>query len=209
MRARIFASSAALACAWMLLAGSGCPLIPEAEERTVELAVVGSAVQEFQARGIINTYAQEEEFNLGQDIDIREILDDNGVDVAVLTELSLAAVYVRCTVPDPNPGRHIADGTVAVGRDGGALASLVSDFELDVDTATDWTEVSLAPAGVSVLNDALDDLLADLKAGVDSDITLKYAAAGVSQPTGASTSFDWELRVDLNIVGTVTVDIYH
>lgn len=51
----------------------------------------------------------------------------------------LAAVYVRCTVPDPNPGRYIADGTVAVGRDGGALASLVPDFELDVDTATDWT----------------------------------------------------------------------
>lgn len=209
MRARTFASFAALATGWMLFSAASCPLIPDADTRTVELAVTGSAVQGFEARGIINTYDQSETFNLGDDINIRQILDDNGVDVADVTDISVANVYVRCTTPDPNPGRAITNTHVSVTAPGGGPQPLVDNFSLTVDSATDWTEVPLLPQGVNAINGVLDQLLSDLRAGSDSNLELGYSASGISVPTGASSNFDWEIRLDLNIVGTVTVDIYH
>ncbi len=210
MRARNFAYFAALACGTMLLSAESCPLIPDADKRTVELAVVGSATQGFEARGEINVDGQPPEtFNLGQDIDIRQILDDNGIDVSDVTDISLANVYVRCTRPDPVGTRAITDAHVDVARGAGSPALLLDGFTLPVNTATDWTTVPLNSAGVGVLNDALDDLLADVRADQSSNIPLTYSWGGVSDPIGADTNFDWEIRIDLNIVGSITVDIFH
>jgi hypothetical protein len=189
--------------------GLDCPTIPKLEERIVELAMGGTTVVPFQASGIINVYDDTETINLSDEIDLAALVDDAGVDLSDVKSVRLAGVSYRVSVADPNPGRSIDDGTVTIQRQGGAVTPLVTDFDQVVVSATGpFKLANLDAAGVAVLNQILADLLTAVQNGtalVNPGLT--YTVSGTSNPQGQSTSFEWELKVDLTIVGTVKVDV--
>lgn len=207
MRRMIYVELAVLALALSTL-GSGCPVIPQIKDRIVELAVGGSTIAEFVASGVINTYDDTKTVDLHDGLDLAQIIDDAGVDVSDVESVKLSGVSDRVTVPDPNPGRTIANGTVTIQRAGGAVTPLVTGFNVNVNSVTSFQTATLDPAGVAVLNALLADLLAEVKTGTPASNTMvTYHVSGQSQPTGVETNFTWELKVDVSILGTVKVKV--
>jgi hypothetical protein len=191
-----------------LTLGSSCPLIPKVEDRVVELAVGGSTTAEFVAAGIINTYDDTQTVDIHDGVNLSQILSDGGIDVSDVKSVALSGVSYRVTVPDPNPGRTIANGNVTIQRAGGSEVPLVTNLNQNVDAATSFTTATLDPQGVAVLNGILQDLLTEVQTGTPAaNTTVTYHVLGDSQPTGASSSFTWQLKVDINIVGTIKVKV--
>ncbi len=199
--------SGVLALAVASLLATGCILIPEIEEKIVELAVGGSATVGFESLGDLNTLDGTQTIDIGNTVDVAKILDDAGIDVSNVKDIALSGVSCRVTQTDPTPNRRIENGTVTIQRTSGPVTTLVSDFDLDVNSATSWQTATLEPAGVAVVNALLDDLLAELKGGPDADTQITYHVIGQSLPGDVPTDFKWELKVDVSILGTVEVDV--
>lgn len=192
--------------------GANCPSIPSIQERIVELVMGGSITEEFHALGEINDkgeVGQEDLANpLGEALDLTEILDGAGIDVSDTDGIALAGVEIRVTIPDDTPGREITNTTVMVGRDGAGLVPLVTGFSQSATAVTGWIPVSLEAGGVGVINGILEDFLDAAKAGEDLDsVILNYSWEGLSVPTDVVTDFHWEIRLSINITGTVEVDV--
>lgn len=217
MNTRMTLGLGALLFTSMSLMGAGCPLIPSVEEKVIELAVGGSTTLPFEARGSINIYQQTECFDFGDEFDLEGILDDAGVDVTDVKEIKLTGVSYRVTKPEP--GRTIEDATVVIWR-GGCTPSegdgaeppvgsmtLITDFDDSAGAVTDFKTADLEPAGVTLVNAILADLLEEVQ-GVGDGTTLAGGVniTGNSQPMSVTTNFDWEIKIDISILGSVQVD---
>ena len=191
-----------------LTLGSGCPTIPKVEDRIVEMALGASTTLEFQAEGILNTYDDVGIEDLAVDFDLNKALDDAGIDVSDLKDIKLAGVSYRVTVPDPNAGRAISNATVTARRGAGVETALVTNFNQNVDAVTGWTTAPLDPAGVTLINGLLTDMVTAAKNHTAvPNSAISYHVHGTSTPTDVTTTFTWQLRVDLTIIGTIKVKV--
>jgi len=186
----------------------GCILIPEIKDRIVELALTGTTTQSFVASGVVNVYADSITVDLGSEIDLATILADARVDPSDVSQIMLSGVSYRVVVPDPNPGRHI-DGDIYVHRQGLTEHALVTGLSEDVNAVTGFKTATLDANGVADLNNLLAELLEELKSGgaIPANKIVTFAAYGTSSPTDASTSFTWELKITVGVVGTVQVSV--
>jgi hypothetical protein len=196
----------ALCAVIVALTGASCPLIPDIEEKVIELAVGGSTTVPFEARGIINDKGQVECFDLADSLDLAEILED--ADIDSVTAIALAGVAYRVTRADPNPDRTIANTTVLIRREpGGSDVPLVVNFEDTAGETYDFRTANLDPAGVAVVNDMLEDLLDAVQNNQPANVSGCVTWMGQSLPLSEDTNFDWEIRIDVTITGTITLDL--
>ena len=190
--------------------GSGCPTVPKIEDRVVELALGASTTLELPAAGIINVYNQTSPpENLATDINLNQILSDGGINVSDVKAIKLAGISYRVTVPDPSTGRSIDNATVSAQRAGDPSATpLITGFSQSVSAASTWQTAPLSAAGVTLVNQLLDDILVSAKNGTPlANPTLTYHVLGTSNPQGQTTNFTWQIRLDLSILGTVKVKV--
>ena len=188
--------------------GAGCPTVPKLEDRVVELALGSSTTVEIPAAGVINVYDDTGVENLATDIDLNKILGDAGVNVSDVKDIKLAGISYRVTVPDPTAGRSIDNSTVTARRGAGVETQLITNFSQSVSGASSWTKAPLSPAGVTLINGLLTDILVAEKGGVPVvNSMLVYHVVGTSNPQGVTTNFTWQIRLDLTIVGTIKVKV--
>jgi len=193
--------------------GAGCPTVPSLKDRVVELALGASTVQTIQAIGIVNVYDQIGSEDLVADVDIQKVLNEAGIDASKVKSIKLAGISYRVTVPDPHAGRNITGATVSAGRGPGPAAGptptpLITNFSQNVDAVTGWTKAPLDPNGVHLIDGILTDIVALARDGTPvPNPVLSYHVQGVSNPTDATTSFTWQLKLDLTIVGTIKVTV--
>lgn len=210
MRMHSYLKTLALALPLAVVANS-CILIPEIEERVVELAVGHSVVVPFTSFGETNTHDDTETINVALDVSLDEILADNDIDASDVKDIKLAGVAYRVTQGEA--GRTITGGTVEfrrhpTGTPAGTFLPLVTSFSADAGAPTGWITVPLAAAGVTDLNALLADLLDEAKGnGPAANTWVTYHVNGVSNPAADPTDFKWEVRLSLTIVGTFTTDI--
>lgn len=212
MKQLSFARAAVVAASAMLCMGSSCPLIPDAEERTIELATVGVVSREFVASGDINTYDKTDTFDIAAELDVPQILDDAGVDLDKVDDITMTTkgVSYRVVKKDPTAGRRIENGGVTIQRGGGPVESLVVDFNVDVNNAVDWETAELDADGVAVLNQMLSEILSAIQNDTPvPSMPITYHISGDSVPGSIGTDFTWELRLEISIAGPVTINIYH
>ncbi|MEO5619170.1 MAG: hypothetical protein ABIS67_15475 [Candidatus Eisenbacteria bacterium] len=202
--------SLALALA-LAMVGSGCILIPEIEERVVELAVGHSIVVPFTSFGEINTHDETETVNVALDVSLDQILADKGISAADVKDVKLAGVAYRVTQGEA--GRTITGGTVEFRRHPtavptGTFLPLITSFNADAGAPTAWITVPLNSTGVADLNVLLADLLDEAKGnGAAANTWVTYHVNGTSNPIADPTDFKWEFRLSLTIVGTFRTDI--
>jgi hypothetical protein len=185
----------ALAVLAAVTMGSGCPTFPKLEDRVVEVAAGGSVTQEFVAEGIVNTFSDDAAVDLAGQVDLSKIADDAGLEPGDITGLTLVGVSYRVTVPDPNAGRTISGNVKFNGQ------PLITGFSQNVDAASDWTKATLDPAGVTAVNGVLTQILDQVNGGASGPINVTYHVDGTSSPTDATTSFTWQLKLDLSVKG--------
>jgi hypothetical protein len=184
-----------------LTAGTGCMLFPQLKDKVVDLVTSGSVTAGFQARGSTDVYSETKTIDIRDSLDVAQVLDDAGIDVADVKSITLGGVSYRIT--KAQAGRTITDGTITVQRSGGAEADLVGSFTADAGAVTGWITPTLTAAGVTQLNDLLADVLAELQGGAPANEVITYSVSGTSNPTGTDTDFDYQLRLTISIVGKV------
>jgi len=190
------------------MGAKGCPTVPQIEDRIVELALGGSVTLPWEARGVINNYNDTGTIDLGTELDLASILDDADVDASDVTSVKISGVSYRITVPDPSAGRTIENGTVTAQRQGSGTVGLITDFDADASSTTGWITAPLSSAGINMLNGILTDALASAQGGgpiPNGNVT--FTVAGVSNPQGVTTNFDWEMKIDISIVGKFELQV--
>ena len=78
--------------------GGGCMLVPEIEDRIVELAVGGSTTVELVSQGSVNTIDETSTVNILEGFDLGQILADAGINVSDVRNIALSGVEYRITV---------------------------------------------------------------------------------------------------------------
>lgn len=214
---RMHTSLKALALALPLaFALNGCILIPQIEDRVVELAVGHAIVIPFDANGSTNFENDANTVDMDGGFDLAAVLDDAGLDASDVKDVKVASVSYRVTRAEP--GRSIDNGQVEFktfttdpGDVSGTLGApptagytqLVTNFSGSAASTTGWIAVPLASGGVDALNTLLAQFLADVQNGTSTHPRyLVYHVYGASNPGGTPTDFDWEFRLQLSIVGT-------
>ncbi len=203
MRIRRVLVLAAIGLVAQLLA-SGCLLFPELKDKVVELATSGSVITDFHAEGSNPSFTQDTTIDIHDSIDIAKVLSDAGIDASNVKSMTLGGVAYRVTVADPDPSKQITNGNVTVTRAGGVAANLITGFNAHVGAVTGWQTPTLDPAGVTQLNNLLADILGELQGGSAANEQITYHVDGGISPA-ANTSFQYQLRLTLSIVGTVKV----
>jgi hypothetical protein len=204
MRARKVLSLAVLALTAQVMA-SGCLLFPELKDKVVELATSGTVTADFHAQGVINSYTEIKTIDIRDSIDIAQVLDDAGIDVADVKSVTLGGVAYRITGADPTTGRQITNGSITVQRQGGLAEDLVANFTANADAVTGWITPTLDPAGVTELNNLLADILTELQGGAAANEVITYTVSGNSVPVDVSSDFTYQLRLTISVVGEVKV----
>lgn len=190
-----------------LAIGSHCPLIPEIEDRVVELAVLGSTTVEFTSVGELNTIDETRTINVRDDFDLAALLAGAGIDVSKVKDIKLAGVSYRTTQPELGVARRIENGNVTIQRGGGPVTPLVTSFSEWVNDVLTYKTAPLDPAGVAIVNDLMSDLLAELQGGPPAVADITYHLTGNSLPALEETDFKWEVKIDVSIVGEIEVDV--
>ena len=198
-----------LTAALALLASTStsCLLIPEIQDRVVELVISGSATTEWTSSGTLNNHDDQTTIDIRDFVDIRQSLEDAGVDIENVQRIAVAGMSYRTTLPDPTAGRQIVNGQVSFQRSGGSEVPLVIDFTEDVNSVTTFKTATLSAGGVTQVNALLADLLAELQGGPPANTVFTYHVTGQSVPGDVGTNFTWELKLDLNMVGTISVEV--
>jgi hypothetical protein len=192
----------------LALGNGGCPLIPQIEEKTVQLATTGSTVLSFVAQGELNTHNDTQSVNLNTDVDLIGLLDKAGIDVSDVKDIKLSGVSYRVTKKDPTSNREIQNGNVTVTR-GSTTQPIIADFDVVVNNVTDWTTAPVTQAGVDLINTLLGDMLAAVQngTGVVTNPVLTFTVTGDSVPGNIATDFTYEIKVDVVIMGEVHVEL--
>lgn len=188
----------------------GCILIPEIEDRIVELAVGGTTVVEFVSSGTLNTYDETNTVNILEGFNLGQILADAGIDPSNLVDIALSGVDYRITVPDPEAGRQIVNGNVTIARDLGGPQTLISGFNAAAGATTGWLPVPLDPGGAAVAD--INGMLNEIQTALPGDppanrTTITYHLTGSSVPGNVGTNFTWEMKFKITITGTVQVSV--
>ena len=194
------------------LMNGGCMLIPEIQDRIVELAVGGSTDVEFVSSGTLNTFNETHTVNVLDGFNLAQILADAGIDVGSVTHIKISGVDYRVTAPDPVASREIVNGAISTDRNGSGPLSLISNFSAGAGAASDWQPAPLDPGGAAVgdLNAMLQSILDALRNGTSPPsnlTTITYRITGQSVPGNAPTNFTWQMKVKITITGTVTVSV--
>jgi hypothetical protein len=100
------------------LAGTTC-----IEERVVEMVVGSDLIAEFEATSDTNVFDREETIRIADQINLQQILEDNGIDS--IRVVSVQSAFFRVTRKDPASDRTIA-GEIRVRRDTEPDSSLIS-----------------------------------------------------------------------------------
>lgn len=190
-----------------LTLGANCPLIPQLEERIVELALVHSTAVEFTSVGELNTIDQTETIDIVNDFDLEQILADAGVNVSDCKSIKVAGAAYVTTQPELGVARQIQSGTITFHRAGGSDVVLVSNFTEWVNEVLEYKAAPLNPAGVAEVNALLADILDGLKNNTPANSVVTYHLTGASYPATEMTDFKWKLRLDVSVVGTIKVDV--
>jgi hypothetical protein len=164
----------------------------------------------FVTSGSGSTIDQTNTVNILEGLDIAQILADNGIDVSDVTNIALAGLEYRITVPDPEATRQIVNGTVTIARNLGPELALISGFNAGAGAATGWQAAPLDPGGAAVaeINDILNTIRTELPLSPPPDATtITYHVTGGTTPTAVPHNFTWELKVNLTITGTVKVKV--
>jgi hypothetical protein len=185
-----------LALLFLGLTGTTC-----VEERVVEVVVGSDLIAEFDAAGQVNVYDDTESILIDDQIDLDQILQDNGIES--IQDVSVQSAFFRVTQKDPTAGRTIT-GKVTVRRGSAPESELIrySSVQVNDDAHADWTAVPLEQAGVDVLNAILDELLAGT-----SNLAVTFHSSGTSAPVNVESNFRYEVKVRFNVVGLVKVDV--
>jgi hypothetical protein len=186
----------------------GCVLVPKLKDRVVELAVTGSTSEVFSVQGS-DTAVDETTtpFDVGADLDLAKILDDNGIDVSKVKSVKINKVEYRIVRADPDPTRAVTNGIVTIKRGVAAAQNLVTAFSASPGAVSGFTNIPLDPAGVGVVNTLLEDIRAALP-GAPANGLVTFHLTGNSTSTGGNpTDFDFELKITVTIVGTVSVSV--
>ena len=198
----------------LALAGlnGGCMLVPEIKDRIVELAVGGATAVEFVSSGSLNSFNETSTIDVLDGFNLAQILDEAGIDVSSVTNIKIAGVDYRVTVPDPDATREIVNGTVTTARNGSGPLALLSSFNTGAGAVSDWQPAPLDPNGAAVadLNAMLKSILDALKQGTSppsSQTKITYHITGQSLPGNVPTNFTWQMKVKITITGTVTVSV--
>jgi hypothetical protein len=194
------------------LMNGGCMLIPEIQDRIVELAVGGATEVEFVSSGTLNTFNEANTLDVLSDFNLAQILDDAGVEVSNVTNIKISGVDYRVTIPDPEAAREIVNGTITTDRNGSGPLPLVSHFSAGAGAPGAWQPAPLDPGGAAVtdLNAMLQSILNALKLGTSPPsnlTTITYQLTGQSLPGNVPTNFTWQMKVKITITGTVTVSV--
>ncbi len=203
----------------LAVAANGCILIPEIEERIVELAIGHSVVVPFTASGEQNFHDKANTVDATGGVNLKDVFDDNGLDASDVKNVKLAGVAYRVTQAEA--GRSITGGKVEFQRGSNpsptpptgapptsGYTQLVTSFNASAASVTDWITVPLDAAGVTAINALLGELLTEAKGGAAvTNKYLTYHVYGASVPSNVNTNFKWEFRISLTIVGTITTDI--
>ena len=190
----------------LVVSSGGCILIPEMEDRVVELAVGGASSAVFTVQGT-NTVVDETLVANGAGLDLGQILNEAGIDVSQVTNIALAGVSYRILRADPDPSRELTNGTVTIQRGSGPVTNLVTSLTAAPGVESDFQNVPLDPAGVAVIEQLLDDMLAALP-GVPANANVTLHLTGNSSSAGGQpTDFDFELKLTISVTGTVTVRV--
>ncbi len=206
MRAHRMLLAAALA-AIVLLPSTSCVLAPEIKDKIIELALGASHTAAFVSQGSVNNINETRTIDLAVDIDLPGLLDDAGVDISDVKDIRMSGAKYRVKRLDPTPDRRIVNGTVTAQRGTGPVTAIVTNFSEDVNSVTSFKTAPLDAAGVALINQILADLLTALKAGQQpTNMSITYTLTGQSTPS-APTDFEWELQLDVTIVGTVKVTV--
>lgn len=186
---------------------AGCLTIPTIADRVVELVSTQSVTEGFTADGTNNITVDQRTIDINSEVDIASALDDAGIDASNVTSITVASVAYRVTRGDTNSPARTIDGDVKVACQGNSSVGLIDNFSGAAGAPTGWIYPTLNPAGVAQINALLADLLTQVQGGATANSTLTYTINGVSSPTGVATDFDYELRLTINIVGTIKTKI--
>ncbi len=169
-------------------------------DRVVDVVITVDLTALIHAQGSQNTFSGSTTVSVEDQIDIQKILDDNGLES--IDTVTVQSVFLKTTVKDPTTSRTVS-GSIDVQRTG-SPASLVAFQSAVVDDPVweDWNPVALQSAGVTILNDAL----ADVVAGVPASLT--FSVGGTSTPTSIATDFWWGAKLRLNVVGTKKITVF-
>ncbi len=195
----------------------GCIIIPEVKSKIVELVAAGSACDTLEAIGIINNHDDRSVIDLKSGIDIRQVLDDAGIDVDAVDSIAVFGVTYKTTQPDPQAGREIVNGNVTVQRGtvvggtftpSGAAVPIIQNFNVLVNSVTTDATAPLTAAGVALLNQILNECLQEAKGGpLATNTAIEYHVTGQSFPQDIATDFKWRICVAINMKGKVEVDV--
>ncbi|MBZ0270269.1 hypothetical protein K8I85_19115 [bacterium] len=175
------------------------------EDKIVDLILTASAEAEFQATGEINFHDDSDTVDLKAEIDLASLLADYEIDPADLDPdaLKLSKILYRVVVPEA--GRSIDGCELTVQRQGAASPGiLVTGFSASMAGVTDWIDITplLGAAGVTMINDFLEDCIAEVKGGpVVTDSEFTYHVTGTSNPQDDPSNFTWAVKIQLQ--GTV------
>jgi hypothetical protein len=190
------------------LMGSECPSIPEIKERVVDLVLGKSVTLEFHAEG--SSQVEDSATLILADFDLAGAIEEAGLDVSDVEQVFLTGVSYRIKNPDATPTRAIQNGMVEIRLGGiGAFSPLVENFNETVNDVVDFKTATLNPEGVTLINDQLSDYLSAVQNNPDEPVTtvLDYHWTGQTTPAEPSANFDWELKIDIEIVGNIQVDV--
>lgn len=171
------------------------------EDKIVDLILTASAEASFEAVGEVNVHDDTDTVDLKAEIDLASVLADYEVDPADLDPdaLKLSKIFYRVEVPEA--GRSIADGTLTVQRQGApSPAILVDGFSASMAAETDWIDITglLGAAGVTMINDFLEECIVELQGGAAATNTeFTYHVSGTSNPQDDPSNFTWAVKIQL------------
>lgn len=192
----------------LALANGGCVLVPEMQDRVVELAVGSSTTVEFVVSAI-GAIDEANSVNVLEGFDLAQILADAGIDVSDVKQIALSGVDYRVTVPDPEPSREIVDGAVTIARGASGALPLITNFNAGAGAASDWQAAPLDPSGAAVaeINAMLGEILSALPGSPPtSATTITYHVTAQSTPLSPA-NFTFEMKVKITVTGTVKVSV--
>jgi hypothetical protein len=212
MRTARFALVAVVA-AVTVAANSGCITVPQVKDREVELAGSGSVSEKFVASGTMNVQVPvTQTVDIGDKLDLQGVIKDAGIDPGDVIRITLSNVSYRVVVADHSP-RTVAGSvdvradTTGSGSFSGSTKAFITSFSADAHSVTPWANAKLDKAGVHALNDMLAHLLFQAKSGQAATGKIEYTVAGTSSPASVNTSFTYEIRLTLSVVGRVKTQI--
>jgi len=182
----------------LALALNGCILIPEIEDRVVELAVGASTSAEFHSVGATTSLNDVNTVDIATDVSLSDLLAANGIDATDVKDVKVSGLSYR--IVTPQAGQSISGGTLVAHRGAGADTTIASGFSADVSSATGYITVPLDPDGVKFLNHLLDQLLREAQGGpAATNTAITYTVTGTS---AVAPDFRWAFKLDVSVIGT-------